>query len=179
MRFPVTTLVGATLALGFFTFAPAQEKPVSPHDKVEASVGGKKITIEYGRPYKKERVIFGQLVPFDKVWRLGANERTLLTLEGDVMFGALHVPAGSYSLWAAPGEKEWALVVNKQAKGWGADWDYETKIKPEEFGRATMKVSKVPLTEQLTIAIAPGAGKKGKLTITWDTTEASLELTAH
>ena len=179
MRLSVTTLVGATLALGSLTLAPAQEKRASPHDKVEATVGGKKITIEYGRPYKKGREVFGQLVPFGKVWRLGADERTLLTVEGDVMLGSLHVPAGSYSLWAQPGEKEWSLVVNKQAKGWGADWDYETKIKSEEFGRAAMKVSKVPLAEQLSIAIVPGAGKQGKLTITWDTTQASIEIMAH
>ena len=169
MRFSVTTFVGVALALG----------PASPHEKVETTVGGKKITIEYGRPYKKNRVIFGGLVPYGKVWRLGADERTLLTLEGDVMLGSLHVPAGSYSLWAVPGEKEWSLVVNKQAKGWGADWDYETKIKPEEFGRAPMKLAPAPPTEQLTIQFVPGAGKKAKMTIVWDTTQASIEITAH
>ncbi|MDX2267723.1 MAG: DUF2911 domain-containing protein [Bryobacter sp.] len=157
---------------------PAQGRK-SPHEKVEATHEGKPITIEYGRPSKKGRKIFGGLVPYGKVWRTGADERTLITLPTDVMFGSLHVPAGSYSLWTVPGEKEWQLVVNKQAKGWGADWDYETKIKPEEVGRAPMKVSTIPAVEQFTIKLLPRGENHFDLVMEWDTTRAVLDVMMH
>jgi hypothetical protein len=176
------TLVGACTLLGSLTLLTAQDAPkkapASGAAKVEATLGGKAVTISYGQPSKKEREIFGKLVPYGQVWRVGANTRTKLTTAGDLMIGTLHVPAGSYSLWVVPTENEWTLLVNKQADGWGAQWDYDTKIKPEELGRVAMKLSKVPLTEQLTIAIESKGGT-GTLTIAWDTVKASVNLMMH
>jgi len=154
---------------------------VSPHEKTEATIAGKKITIEYGRPYVKGRKIFGEgtLVPYGKVWRIGADQRTKLTIDGDMMIGSLHVVKGSYSLWAIPGEKSWTLLVNKAADGWGAQWDYDSKIKATEYGRTEMTVSPAPPTEQLTIAVTGKSGPEGKLTITWEKTQASVDLYVH
>jgi hypothetical protein len=160
--------------------APAKKRErASPHDKVEATIGGKTITIEYGRPAKKGREIFGKLVPYGQVWRAGADERTKLTTSADLMLGSLHVPAGSYSLWALPGENEWTLIVNKQAGGWGAQWDYEAKIKQDELGRVKMKLESVPSVEQFTITLTPGSGNRGTLTLSWDTVKASLGVMVH
>lgn len=97
-----------------------QDKPrVSPQDTVNASVGDAKITIVYGRPYTKDpksgekRKIWGGLVPFGKVWRMGANEATTLTTDKDITIGGTAVPAGSYSLYLWPEEGAAKLIVNK------------------------------------------------------------------
>lgn len=164
-------LLLCTLAIGYLF---AQDR-VSPHEKVTATVGGKKVTIDYGRPSKKGRDIFGGLVPYGQVWRTGADEATVLTTEGDLMIGPLHVPAGSYSLFTIPGEKEWTLVLNKQVKQWGA-FKYDQKM---DFGRAPMKVSKSAPAETFTIAIDPKGGSDATLKMSWDTTTASIDFMMH
>src|SRR5450432_4164011 len=119
---------------------------VSPHDKIQAVLAGKKVTIEYGRPYKKGRTIFGALVPYEQVWRTGADEATTLTTEGDLMIGALRVPKGSYALFTVPGPNAWTLVVSKNAQQWGA-FKYDAK---EDLGRVPMKLgANAALVEQL------------------------------
>jgi hypothetical protein len=178
MRRVLTLIAMAGLLASLASPLAAQGRP-SPHEKVTATHDGKTITIEYGRPSKKGRAIYGGLVPFAKVWRTGADERTMITLPFDVMIGSLHVPAGSYSLWTVPGQKEWQLIVNKQAKGWGADWDYDSKIKGEELGRAPMKVSTIPAVEQFTIKLNPKGDHHFDLVMEWDTTRATIELMIH
>lgn len=185
MRYKLFTLAGACALLGGLTLlsgqepkAPPKKAPASPAATVEAVIGGKKVSISYGRPSKRDREIFGKLVPYGEVWRVGANTRTKLTTDGDLMIGSLMVPKGSYSLWVVPTEKEWTLLVNKEADGWGAQWDYEAKIKPQELGRVAMKLSKVPVTEMLTIALEANGGR-GTLKITWDTVQASVDLMMH
>jgi hypothetical protein len=107
-------------AFAFGLLVAQERKRASPHETTSATIGGKKVTIEYGRPYKKNREIFGGLVPYGEVWRTGADEATVLTTEGDLMIGKLHVPKGTYSLFTVPAKEEWTLVVNKTAKQWGA-----------------------------------------------------------
>jgi hypothetical protein len=148
----------------------------SPHEQASISLGGKKITIEYGRPSKKGRNIFGELVPWGKVWRTGADEATTLTTEADLTIGTIKLPKGAYALFTVPGEKEWTLVVNKEAKQWGA-FKYDQK---QDLGRTAMQVSQsaVPI-EQFTIALEPqaGAANKATLKLSWDKTVASVQIT--
>jgi hypothetical protein len=147
----------------------------SPDDIVTATVGGNKVTVEYSRPSKKGREIFGGLLPFGKVWRAGANEATVLTVDGDFMVGSLHVPRGSYGVYVIPGQTEWTLVLSKRAKIWGTQYDEAL-----DLGRTPMKAGKTAAAvEQLTISIEPAGGNKGVLKIAWDTTEASVDLMAH
>jgi hypothetical protein len=108
----------------------AQEKPrVSPHETVNATVGDAKITIVYGRPYSKDpksgekRKIWGTLVPYGKVWRMGADEATLLTTDKDITIGGTAVAAGTYSLYLWPEEGGAKLIVNKQTGQWGTKYD--------------------------------------------------------
>jgi hypothetical protein len=173
-----------TLSLGLLAASAAYGQRVaklntvrpSPDEVVTAAIGGQKITVEYGRPSAKGRKIFGGLVPYGQVWRTGANEATVLTVESAFMAGAVHVPPGSYSLFTIPGEKEWTLILNKTAKQWGA-FKYEEKT---DLGRAPMKVgASAKAVEKLTITIEPGAGNRGALKIAWDTTEATIDLMAH
>jgi hypothetical protein len=160
----------ATVALVSAAVARADKERASPHADVSATVGGKKLTISYGRPYKKGRDIFGALVPWGQVWRLGADEATTLTTDGDVTIGDLKVPKGTYALFAIPGQKDWQLVVNKTAKQWGA-FKYDAK---DDLGKTTMKVSAAATpVEQLTISVEP-AGAKATLKIAWDKTVATV-----
>jgi hypothetical protein len=108
----------------------AQEKPrVSPHETINATVGDAKIAIVYGRPYTKDpksgekRKIWGGLVPYGKVWRMGADEATLFTTDKEVSIGGTSVPAGTYSLFLLPEEGAAKLIVNKQTGQWGTKYD--------------------------------------------------------
>jgi hypothetical protein len=167
--------------------ARAEEKRASPHDQTSAAIGGKKVIIQYGRPYKKGRQIFGEpgglgtigagsaLVPYGQIWRTGADEATTLTTDGDLMIGALRVPKGSYALFTLPGKNEWTLVVNKTAKQWGA-FSYDKK---DDLGRVPMKVgSAAAPVEQFTIAIEPAGERKGTLKLSWDKLVATVPLSA-
>jgi len=161
-------------ALAFTATAHAQEKKkeerVSPHADATANLGGKKITISYGRPSVKGRAIFGGLVPWGEVWRTGADEATTFTTEADVVIGGLKVPKGEYALFTIPTEKQWTLVVNKTAKQWGA-FKYDAK---QDLGRVPMTVAAAAKpVEQFTIEMVP-AGKQLTLKLSWDKTAASV-----
>lgn len=103
----------------------AQEFPkvdVSPMDAVivRSDDGQSFMRIIYSRPQKNGRVIFGELIDYDKVWRTGANEATEITFYEDVVFGGEPVKAGTYSLFTIPSEKEWTVMINKDINIWGA-----------------------------------------------------------
>lgn len=99
-RFPLLVL-----SLVVFTSLACARQRKSPHVQTSVTVDGKTITVEYGRPYAKGREIFGGFVPHSEVWRTGADEATTLTTTADLMLGALHVPAGTYSLFTIPASR--------------------------------------------------------------------------
>lgn len=170
--------VGVSLLIAGALIAGAQPKQrVSPHETTSATIGGKKITIEYGRPYVKGRNVWAEpLAPFGKVWRTGADEATKLTTEADLMIGPLHVPAGSYSVFTIPGEKEWTLILNKEANQWGA-FKYDQN---KDLGRVKMTARNLSSpVEQLTISIEPQSGNRGVLKIAWSNMEASAPVMVH
>jgi len=169
-----TEIVALSAALALLVSAPlaAQKKRVSPHETVSATIGGSKVTIEYGRPYLKGRqAVGGTLVPFNSVWRTGADEATLLTTEGDLMIGTVKVPVGSYSLFTLPTDaKTWTLIINKTAKQWGA-FSYDEKT---DLGRTPMKVTTLSApVEQFTIKLTDGS-----LEMSWENTTASVPVKA-
>lgn len=151
----------------------AQRQRASPHETIELMLGGKKVSISYGRPYAKGRKIVGGIVPYGQVWRTGADEATKLTTETDLMIGSLAVPAGSYSLYSLPTEGGWKLIVNKTADQWGTQYNAG-----QDLGRADMKVKALSApVEQFTIKLE-GSGKNGTLTMAWEKTEASISIAA-
>ena len=155
--------------------AVAQEPRLSPHEQTSITIGGKKITIEYGRPYVKGCKIFGGLEPLGKVWRTGADEATTLTTEADLLIGSLRVPKGTYGLFTLPEASRWTLIVNTVAKQWGA-FSYDQK---KDLGRTEMKLSQGPKTEQFTITLEPQGSNGAVLKMAWDTTVATAAFTAH
>lgn len=153
------------LLAGTSTFVSAQEKaPASPRVTAE----GKNVTISYGQPSKKGRDIFGELVPYGKVWRLGANEATEITFKKDGSFGGKPVKAGTYTLFTIPDLTSWTFILNSTLKQWGA-YDYD-KIKGANVLEVKAKPTKTSApVEKLTIT-APA----DKLVVEWDQTKVEV-----
>jgi hypothetical protein len=156
--------------------AEAARGPVgqmSPPDTVRSSIGAAKIEVAYSRPRKRGRVIFGsEVVPWNKVWRTGANAATQFTTSSDLMFGDKLVPAGKYTLWTLPSPTGAKLIINSQTGQWGTDYD-NTK----DFARLDLTTKTLPQgVDQFTITVVPqGAG--GALQLSWDTTQYSIPFT--
>jgi hypothetical protein len=141
-----------------------EKKPVSPHE----SATGQDISVRYGRPYKKGRVIFGGLIPFGKVYRCGADSATTITFNKDATFGGKPVKAGTYTLFVIPNEASWTIILNSQLGQWGA-FDYD-KYKDKDVLHADVPVNKLDIpVEQLTISLPPSV-----MNITWDQTQVSI-----
>jgi hypothetical protein len=172
----ITSLLSlSVLVLAGAAVAQEPKKPLSPPAKAEATLNGKKVSIDYAAPSKRGRAIMGELVPYGKVWRTGANAATSLKTEGDLMIGTVHVPAGSYTLYTIPGEKEWTLIISKQTGQWGSDYD-ESK----DLGRTKMTVKALAApTETFVIAIAPNGPNAATLRLAWENVEATTRVLAH
>lgn len=115
-------LLALMFTLGFVAAATAQNdksKRPSPPATASGVVDGKTITIDYSQPSVKGRKIWGGLVPFDEVWRTGANETTTIEVSADVEVEGQKLPKGKYALFTIPGEKEWTIIINKTI-AWGA-----------------------------------------------------------
>jgi hypothetical protein len=135
-------------------------------------VAGNTLTIDYSSPRMRGRKIMGELVPYGKVWRTGANAATTLNTPVALTIGDLQVPAGKYTLFTIPGETEWTLIVNKQTGQWGTNHD-----PAQDLGRTKMKVGKLDAPrEEMTIAIRPGNGKQATLAVEWETTSATVAI---
>jgi hypothetical protein len=168
----VKGLIAGLLVLGIGVALDAQRQRASPHEKAEATIDGAKISIEYGRPYVKGRKIFGGLVPFDKIWRTGADEATTLVTDKALMFGQVEVPAGTYTLYTLPGEKEWKLVINKQTGQWGTQY-----TEAQDLGRVAMKTAPpASAVEQFTISITDTPAG-GTIKLEWADTSATADFT--
>ena len=156
----------------------AQEKPrVSPHETVNATVGDAKITIVYGRPYTKDpksgekRKIWGGLVPYGQVWRMGADEATLFTTDKEVSIGGTAVVAGTYSLYLWPEEGGAKLIVNKQTGQWGTKYDASQDL--VRIDLIKQKLDKA--TDQFTIAVEKTAAD-GVLKMMWEDVQYSVAI---
>ena len=175
MRKAVTLSLSLLMATAVIA-QEAKKPPLSPPAKASATIGGKNVTINYSAPSKRGRAIMGELVPYGKVWRTGANAATTLESNGDLMIGSLHVPAGKYSLFTVPGEKEWTLIVNKQSDLWGSN-NYDEK---QDLGRVKMDVKPVKDTvETFAIGLESAGASKANLTLTWENTQASVPVMVH
>ena len=159
----------------------AQEKPrISPHETVKANVDGNALILVYGRPYTKDpksgepRKIWGGLVPYGKIWRMGADEATLLTTDKAIMLGGKPVEAGTYSLFLLPEESGAKLVVNKQTGQWGTKYD-----ESQDVARVDLKMSALEKpVDQFTITIEKNDGSGGQLKLTWEKTSFGVLFSA-
>jgi hypothetical protein len=105
--------IGVVAVVGTTSHAQFGRAYTSPPTNTEATIAGKKITIDYYAPSMRGRKIMGSLVPYGEVWCTGANFATKITTEGNLEIGTLKLPAGSYTIWTLPNSKEWQLNINK------------------------------------------------------------------
>ena len=153
----------------------AQEKtPASPAGGASVKFDdGKTVTIKYSRPSMRGRKIYGELVPYGKVWRTGANAATSLTTDTALDISGTTVAAGNYTLYTVPGEKSWQLIVNKQTGQWGTKYD-----EGQDLARIPMKVSQLPSgLETFTISLDKTGAKSATLKLDWELTSASVNIT--
>jgi hypothetical protein len=178
------TLVAPTPASAQEQKKQQQRPRVSPHETITTTIDGDEIKLVYGRPYAKKpgteevRKIWGGLVPYDKVWRTGADEATLLTTKEPIVIGSLTLQPGTYSLFTFPAADGSAkLIVNKRTGQWGIPYD-EKKEAANELARVDLK--KDTLGEnvaQFTMAIDKGPSGGGVLKMMWEKTQYSVPFT--
>lgn len=162
------------LNFSLLVFAQQYNIPaVSPRQVVEQQFSITKISIDYGRPAVKGRVIFGDLVPFGEVWRAGANEATKITFGQEVLFGGQKVKKGTYALYIVPQEKEWKIILNKGVNNWGA-FNYDAK---DDVVSTTVPIKKMnEKMERFTINFEDITDEKLNLVFEWDKTRADVPI---
>ena len=148
----------------------------SPAATVTTTLGGKTITIKYNQPSARCRTVIGGLVPYDAVWRTGANPATTLVTEGPLKIGTLEVPAGThtiYSLPKAPGTP-WQLIINNQTGQWGTVYKHDM-----DLGRTPMMSAKLPAPQEtMTLSIEHVKGKTAELHIRWENVDEWVKIEA-
>ncbi len=171
----VTTLC-CLFATALFLNVQAQvtTPALSPSCKIEQKVGLTDVTVEYSRPSARGRVVFGELVPFDHVWRAGANYATKITFGTDVNFGEADLKAGSYALLITPGTESWKFHFFTYAKG---DWtSYVADGAPAAVAVVTGKPMALPFNvESWTIGVGQLSTSGAVLDFLWEKTYVGLE----
>ncbi|MCB2380068.1 DUF2911 domain-containing protein [Hymenobacter sp. BT635] len=148
--------------------AAAKPAPASPAATATGKIGAATVTVKYGSPSVKGRPIYGSLVPYGQVWRAGANEATTVEFSKDVMVQGKKLPAGTYSLFTIPTEKDWTVIFNKTAKQWGA-YKYDEK---QDALRVTATPRKAPaMTESLVYDVT-----KDGLVLRWENLELPVAI---
>lgn len=167
--------IAGTLALSFAAFAQsAPELPqLSPKARVEQRVGLTDFAVEYSSPGVKGRKIWGGLVPYDELWRTGANAATKLEASRDFTFGGKPVPAGTYALYTIPGKSSWTVLLNTNANAAGTR-GYDEK---NDVVRVTVKPETAPPCERMTFLFTNTTDDGSRLDLEWAKLRVSVPLT--
>lgn len=141
---------------------------INPLDSVQRTLNNNVVKIVYSRPKARGRTIFGAVVPYDRFWRTGANAATRLTTDRALQFGDKELPAGTYSVWTIPSQKEWIMMFNSQPNVWGTEYNPQFDVL-----RIPMHTEPVAdSVEQFTIEIKP-SGETGVISLLWEKTKVS------
>jgi len=158
------TLVAFAFLVSSVAMAQAK-KPASPRDSVSGTFGNATVKIAYGSPSVKGRKIWGGLVPYNTIWRLGANTVTTFETNKDVKIEGKTLPAGKYSVFANPGEKEWIIIFNSVNNQWGVK---EGGVANDDPSKDVLKVTVKPMkSKEFTEALTFKIDSKGFL-ILWE-----------
>jgi hypothetical protein len=175
MRLTRTSLLGALVAVcvvAAVTHLSAGQRPrASPHETTTSTVDGSMLTVTYGRPSMRGRMIFGRLVPYGRVWCPGADEATTLESTQPLRLGELTVPPGPHTIWIRPTANVWTLIVSKEPSGFHTNYNSSADLGSLEMTRRTLDAP----VEQLTFGIVKNpTGSGGHLTMSWENTEVSV-----
>jgi hypothetical protein len=171
------TLTGISMfaMLSFTSVAQLKTPQASPTQTLKQNFALNDITIEYSRPGVKGRVIYGDLVPFDKLWRTGANSSTKITFADNVKVEGNAVPAGTYSMFTIPGKTEWTIILNKNLSFGGTD-GYK-----QEEDMMRFKVKPVAISDKIetfTINVADITSTTANIELVWEKTRVAFNVTA-
>lgn len=140
---------------------------LSPRDSASAMVGGATVLVDYGRPAARGRTIWGEVVPWNRAWRTGANAATQLRTDRPLRIGDAEVPAGTYTLFTLPSQDGWKLIVNRQTGQWGTEYDER-----QDLARVDLRTERLDTpVERFTISVEP-RGDGGILALAWGDTRA-------
>ncbi len=169
------TLIAAS-ALGGASAARSEIRlpQPSPAAKVSLAVGVTDVEVTYHRPGVKGRAIWGGLVPWDQVWRMGANEATTISFSTPVKVEGQPLAAGKYGLFALPGKEKWTLILNKKSEQWGA---YAYK-KEEDVLRFEVKPQAGPATEWMAFTLTPAAADSATVEMAWESVRVAFAVSA-
>ncbi|MBL7473196.1 DUF2911 domain-containing protein [Robertkochia sediminum] len=160
------------IAASFTGMAQVETPQPSPAAEVEQVVGLTEVEVDYSRPSMKGRTIFGDLVPYNKLWRTGANANTTITFDTDVTVGGKEVKEGTYAVFSIPGEKSWDIMLYSDTNNWGAprEWD-ESKV----VAKVTSEVTKLPFkVESFTIGFGNLTNNGATMDIMWENAMVSM-----
>jgi hypothetical protein len=150
-----------------------QRQRASPHESVSGSIGGAEMSISYGRPYMRGRVIFGSLVPYGRVWCPGADEATVLTSSKPIELGGaspLRVPAGPHTIWVLPTADAWTFIVSRESNGFHTRYNGSADLGRVAFEKRAIETP----VDQLTFAFRKTGDHAGAIVMSWENTEASI-----
>jgi hypothetical protein len=138
-------------------------RELSVRDTTRANIGSATFTVDYGRPLARGRVLLGDVIPYDRVWRTGANAATQFTTSAPITLAGMQVPQGTYTLWTLPHANGVELIVNKQTGQWGTGYG-----RLYDLGRAPMAAETLARpVEKFTISIVPADARRGTLAMEW------------
>jgi hypothetical protein len=189
------TLLSATILLAPSHPAPAQDQlacttmntanlPLatrkSPLDSLSFKVGTASVKLCFGRPSARGRtMIGGEAVPFGKLWRTGANEPTMIHTTAPIVIAGVAVPAGSYSIYSIPGQKEWHIIVNRSITQWGHESQYTDAVRAQEVGHGMASSSSLESpVETLIFRTEAGQGGAVNLLLEWEKTRVTIPIAA-
>jgi hypothetical protein len=173
LAFASTVAFAALLATATPARADLDLPRPSPFAKVWQVVGLTEITVDYSSPGVKGRKIWGGLVPYDQMWRAGANSATKITFSKDVTFAGKPVPAGSYAFFLVPGKSEWTVVLNKKADQGGTMREYKTD---QDLLRVQLKPQASPFRERLAYLVTNFSDDKASLDLEWEKLRVSIPI---
>lgn len=146
----------------------------SPSAKLEQRVGLTDVTIDYSRPGVKGRQIFGGLIPYDQIWRTGANASTKITFSDDVVLGGKEIPKGTYALYTKPSKTSWTVMVYKDLTLGGNVSKYQES---KELTKFSVEVTKMPFkVESMTFMVNDISDDKANIYLIWDDVSVSMPL---
>lgn len=181
-KFFIFSLIGIAVIAAIVAFIGFMQlkntKSFSPEEEVIFEQGDLTIKVFYNRPSKKGREIFGGLVPYNEVWRTGANEATTFETNQDLIIEGKTLKAGKYSLWTTPRETNWTIIFNSEHGQWGLNSKGEPNRNPQldVLSVDVHAVKQDQIFEQFTIAFEK-TGEEAEMVLMWDKTLVSVPFT--
>ena len=172
-------LIAAVGLVGGMPLMAQQKKAAStggnsPHETTSAVIEGNRVTVTYGRPFSKDRKIWGGLVPWEKAWRTGSDEATVLITQQAIVIGETTLPAGAYRVYTVPSESGVSkMAFSTKLGAWGVPVDEKNDLVRVDMKKEALE----PKVDQFTMAVAKNPSGGGVVKLMWDDTQFSVAFT--